>query len=42
MLLYFKQNRRDLEDRIKGSDTLTDEIRKEILSVANEFLAKRK
>ncbi len=42
MLLYFKQNRRDLEDRIKGSDTLTDEIKKEILSVANEFLAKRK
>ena len=42
MLLYFKQNRRGLEDRIKGSDTLTDEIKKEILSVANEFLAKRK
>lgn len=42
MLSYFKQNRIDLADRIKGSETLTDELRKEILDVAGEFLAKRK
>ena len=42
MLSYFKQNRMDLADRIKGSETLTDELRKEILDVAGEFLAKRK
>ena len=42
MLNYIRQNRRDLQDRIKGSETLTDELRKEILDVANEFLSKRK
>lgn len=42
MLAYFRANRMDLADRIKGSETLTDELRKEILDIAKEFLAKRK
>ena len=42
ILNYFKKNRPDLSDRINGSDTLSDELRKEIIDTASEYLAKRK
>ena len=42
ILNYFKKNRPDLWDRINGSDTLSDELRKEIIDTASEYLAKRK
>ena len=41
MLSYFDNNRRDIADRIRGSETLDDEIRAEILTVAKEFMAKK-
>ncbi|MBR3039555.1 MAG: F0F1 ATP synthase subunit alpha [Lachnospiraceae bacterium] len=41
MLTYFETNRRDIADRIHGSETLDDEIRAEILSVAKEFMTKK-
>ena len=42
LLTYFEKNRPDFTDRISASDTLTDEMRKEILDTAAEFLSKRK
>ena len=42
ILNYFRKNRPDLSDRINGSDTLSDELRKEIIDTASEYLAKRK
>ena len=41
MLTYFETNRRDIADRIHGSETLDDETRAEILSVAKEFMTKK-
>ncbi len=41
MLVYFEKNRPDLADRIGGSEGLSDELRKEIISTAVEFLSKR-
>ena len=41
LLEYFEKTRPDLADRISGSEGLPDEIRKEILSTGNEFMAKR-
>ena len=42
LLNYFENNRPDLADRIDGADTLTDEMKKEILNTATEFFDKRK
>ena len=42
ILNYFKKNRPDISDRIGGGDTLSDELKKEILDTASEYLAKRK
>ena len=42
LLQYFRQNRPDIADRIRGSEGLPDEMKKEILAVGAEFMAKRK
>jgi F-type H+-transporting ATPase subunit alpha len=42
LLGYFQKNRPDMADRINGTEMLTDEMRKEILDTAQEFMAKRK
>ena len=42
LLNYFEKNRPDLADRIDGADTLSDEIKKEILDTAEDFFEKRK
>ena len=42
ILNYFKKSRPDISDRIGGGDTLSDELKKEILDTASEYLAKRK
>ena len=40
-LHYFKKNRPDIGDRIKGGEGLPDDLKKEILSVAQEYMSKQ-
>ena len=42
LMNYIKKNRPDFVDRIAGSQTLPDELRKEILDTATEYMNKRK
>jgi F0F1-type ATP synthase alpha subunit len=41
LLTYFKKNRPDIGDRIKGGEGLPDDLKKEILSVAQEYMTKQ-